>query len=400
MYAVSQLFLDAIRSSHKAYGYVEAWRNGARLTYTTSAGESATRLPLIDGSVTVDGSTPGVRRTLSVQLASEPGLWDFLAPVGTELRAFTVLDYLNDATEVIPQGVFDIDVQRIGYATNGDLKITAPDRWARIQRAQFYAPRSFSGGRIRSLISTLLLEVLPTGTTVADYGTSTATVPTQTIDRDRAGFVQDLAKSASLDVFFGRDGSPIIRDTPALNMANPVWQVDATEDGVLIDASRERNRQKTYNIVIVNGVQNDGAVPFAAQAVWDNYPASPTYAGPGAGFGALSAIPAASSAGLFGQRPTFYTSPLVVTTAQAIKAGQTILGRVTGLAAQLSLTSIANPALDDGDTILVELPPERRDLPRPVEYHLIDSLTVPLMPSKTPMSIETRSTRADDVGDS
>jgi hypothetical protein len=66
---VTAAFLEAIRGPHTAYGYVEARRAGARLSYTTSAGETATRLPLLDGSVPVDGGTPGTRRNLTASLS-------------------------------------------------------------------------------------------------------------------------------------------------------------------------------------------------------------------------------------------------------------------------------------------------------------------------------------------
>jgi hypothetical protein len=146
VWAVSAAFLEAIRGPHTAYGFVEAWRAGARLSYTTSAGETATRLPLLDGGVSVDGGTPGTRRNLSVSLAREPGLWDVLAPVGVELRAYTALEYLTGATEVVPQGVFPVDVQRVGYGPDGTLQLTAPDRWATIQAALFPTPRKIGGG--------------------------------------------------------------------------------------------------------------------------------------------------------------------------------------------------------------------------------------------------------------
>jgi hypothetical protein len=60
---------------------------------------------------------------------------------------------------------------------------------------------------------------------------------------------------------------------------------------------------------------------------------------------------------------------------------------------------VPNLALDDGDTISVRLPQERDDIPRPVEAHIIDKLTVPLVPSRYGQSLETRSTRTDSPSD-
>jgi hypothetical protein len=421
MYTVTAQFLAAIRGPHKQYGYVEAWRAGTQLTFDDGSGHQTPHLPLYTAGrneITVDSSTPGVRRTLTVTLAPQPGLWDTLAPQGTELHPYTVMEYLGGATETVPQGVFDIDVQARGYSdarvgggsggaasraggqvgggSGGGLVLTCPDRWNRIQNSRFLAPRQFGGGLIRTLIGTLLLEALPAGSSVTDRGTSTATVPSQTVDRDRDKFLQELAAAASVDVFFDRTGQPFIRDAPILS-ATPIWTTDAGATGVLLDASRERNRQKTYNMVVVHCV--NGVSLFDPVVVWDNDPSSPTFAGPGPGYGPLTAAPASTTAGPFGQRPTFYSSPLVTTDTQAVTAGRTILERVRGQAAQLTLMQVPNLALDDGDTISVRLPQERDDIPRPVEAHIIDKLTVPLVPSRYGQSLETRSTRTDSPSD-
>jgi hypothetical protein len=347
--------------------------------------------------VSVDGANPGVRRTCTLTLAAVPGLWEMLAPIGTELKVWTAIRFPSGKTEAVPQGVFPIDVQRISYGPDGSLSLTAPDGWVRVQNGRFFTPRQFGGGGdVRALISQLLQEVLPANAPITNVGSNNAPIPVLSEDKDRAGLIQKLAKAGSLDVYFDREGTPIIRDAPEMS-AQTVWDVDAGPKGVMISADRERNRQKTYNIVVVNGTKNDdGTPPFPTQYVWDANPNSPTYAGPGTGAG--DTPPPQTLAGPFGQRPTFYASPLLTSAAQAQKAGLTILQRVTGLAAQLKATAVSNPALDDGDTIRVQLPKEGRNR-RQVELHIIDSLTVPLVPSKNAQSISTRSTRADDTGD-
>jgi hypothetical protein len=398
VYPVSRGFLEAIRGPHTAYGFVEAWRAGARLSYTTSAGETATRLPLDEeggSTVAVDGGTPGTRRNLTVNLAREPGLWDVLAPTGVELRAYTVLEYLNHATEVVPQGVFPVDVQRVGYGPDGTLQLTAPDRWATIQAALFPTPRRIGGGgtTARAVITSLLTEALPPGTAVADYSTSVVTVPVQTPDEDRARTIADIATAAALDVYFDRDGTPTIRDVPRLNPDRVVWTVDSGDVGVMTGADRERNRQRTFNMIALTSDRNDGTAPFATQYVWNNDAASDSYAGPGTGAGPTP--PAATAAGPMGQRVLRMSSPVWSTAQQAITAGQARLAQTTALASQLTLEAVPNPALDDGDTITAQLPPERWGQARTVEWHLIDSLTVPLVPSKNAQTITTRSTRPD-----
>lgn len=432
MYPVSAKYLDALRAGSRQYGYVEAWRGGFQLSFTDADGRTSTRLPLNEkgqNQVVDDSTTAGPRRTLTLTLAPLPGLWDLLAPLGTELRVYTAMQFLDETLEVVPQGVFGIDVQKANYGGGGDLTLTAPDRWQQVVNAEFLTPRAASAGAsARVQIATLLSEVFPS-MGVVDTATSTATVPAQTWDRDRAKAILDLAKSASLDVGFDRTGTAYIRDLPKL-ADRAVWTVDASANGVLMTADRERNRQNTYNIVKVSSPANPaGGDLFAPVFVWDNNSASPTYAGSGSGSDV--APPALSTAGPFGQRCYFYSSPLVTTSAQAASAGAAQLAKVSGLAAQLTLTAAPNPALDDGDTILVLLPPDDPGMtadgvgvgfgvqafgaspfgqgaltdgttfhytnPQPAERHIVDKVTVSLTP-QNPQSIDTRSTAADLSG--
>ncbi|HEX8345673.1 MAG TPA: hypothetical protein VF657_13205, partial [Actinoplanes sp.] len=80
----------------------------------------------------------------------------------------------------------------------------------------------------------------------------------------------------------------------------------------------------------------------------------------------------------------------------ALAAARTILARVTGLNAQLSLEAVRNHALDALDVIQVLLPRERYDLPRAVAVHIADKVTHPLTPNGV-QRIETRATRTDEV---
>lgn len=399
MRSISSTWLAAIRSGGgQWYGYCEAWLSGTQLAMP----DGSLTLPLqSDGSndVKVDGSTPGVRRTLSLTLPQQSGLFDALSQTGVTLRPYSAIRYLNGAVESVPQGVFDWDGLSMGYASNGTIQVTGPDWWQRIANAKFLSPRQVGGGGVtaQSVIGTLLLEVLPGSVAVSDISTGSYAVPVQTEDSDRAGLIQSIAKAASLDVYFDRDGGPVIRDVPVLDEAAVVWTCDVGASGVLIGASRTRNKQGVYNMVVVSGGGASGSAPFTPQVVWDADSASPTYAGPGTGAGDVGTAPVASSAGPFGQRPTTYSSSLIGSASQAQAVGNTILGRVRGLNAQLSLTQVPHPGLDDGDTIQANLPSDTRMQTGPIEFHLIDALTHPLVPHRNAQPIATRSTQAGSV---
>lgn len=370
MRPVSADFLAALRGPHTVDISVEAWRGGAQVGGT---------LNVLDGQVTAEASTTtGPRRTLNVELAPARGLWDALAPAGTTLLAYRGVRFINGVVERVPLGMFDVDEQALTYGPGGGLTITAPDVWVRVQRARFETPRTVTGAAIPKAAA-IAAEATGLGIGVLG-GDTTTTVRQQVEERDRDGLISSLAQGVGAWIYADVDGRVVSRDVPYLSQP-PVWTIDASATGVLLDASRSRSRQRTYNVVIVTAGDTDGTPPFAPVTVADTDTASPTYVG-----------------GPFGRVPYFYASQLLTTTAQATAAGKALLRRVTGLAAQLDITSVVNPALEPGDAIEVLLPARDGDTPK-VERHLIDSVTIPLTSEGT-QSIQTRSTRPEgDVPD-
>lgn len=381
MYQVSTQYLDAVRDGGNYRVHVDAWRGGALL-------QAGRDLAVASGTVT-DDAEPGVRRQLDITLTPEPGetvqqLFDLLAPVGTELRVRSVLRYPDGvSSESVPMGVFDIDSEQMGYAPGGTLVVKASDKWVRIQRARFLAPFASNPAiTIKAQIAALIRRALGSGEPVTTTATSNAMTPKVVWDRDMDKAILDLAKSIGAWVYFDRDGVATIADLPADNSAS-VWRVAADNDGVMLDASRSRDRSKTYNTVVVNSEQVDGAALFAPVTLSDGDTTSPTYVG-----------------GPFGSVPYFYSSPLLTTTNQATQAGLSILARVKGLNAQLGLKTVRNHALDAMDAISVQLPKERWDVPLPpIEHHLVDRIVHPLTAGDS-QSVDTRSTRTDEEGGS
>lgn len=394
MYAVSSAYLPAIQNVGDYLIRCDAYRAGALV--------SGGRNLIVDGGFVTDDSAPGVRWQLDCELAPNPGatvqdLFDILAPEGTELRVRAVLFYPNRvSTETVPLGVYDITSEAMDYAPGGTLKIQADDKWSRIQRARFMRPfASTPGITVKAQITAIIRDALGSSEPVNVTATSTATVGALVWERDRDKAIIELAESIGAWVYFDRDGVATIANIPTAQV--PVWTVSAGSDGQMLGATRSRDRSKTYNIVVVNSELIDDSPLFPTQYVWDNDPDSPTYAGPGAGFGTVDDLPTPDQAGPFGQVPYFYSSPLLESDAQGIAAGQTILARVKGLNAQLGLTIARNYALDAFDAMTVQLPKVRWDVPRAVEIHTADKIVHPLVPDGT-QSIDTRSTRTDSEG--
>ena len=360
MWPVSDLFGAALRQAHTAHIQVDAWYGGDLLVED---------VPITDGQVTVN-SGQGVRRTLDVTVA-DTALWGTLDVAGVELRAYRGVRYPSGQVETVPLGVFGLDSQSIGVAPGGGIQVrSAPDRWARVQRARFeVAETSVAGSAVTSEVVRLVTEAVP-GIDYVNATTSTALVGVLVWDRDRDKAVNDLLTSISAEGFFDNEGALRLVDAPLLSQA-PVWTVDASPSGVLLDGARIRDRSRTYNVAVVFDSRTDGSVPFDPQIAEDNDPTSRTYVG-----------------GPFGRVPYFWSSPAVTTTAAAMEAATTILHRVKATNAQLNVDAVVHPGLDRGDVISVVTADGSTEL------HLVDSLTIPLTVDGA-QSITTRSSRPD-----
>ena len=371
---MSSLYGRVARNGGVQYCVVDAWRDGVAV---------ATDLGVGGGTVTDEGG----RRSLSIEIFPELGLWDLLAPIGTELRPRSVTRYPSGVTETVPMGVFVIDSQDMSYDEFGAIRITAPDKWVKIQRARFIRPQSSSLGlNVAEQIAILIKGALGLAEPVNITATTFAGMGSVVWERDRDKAIEELAQSIGATVFFDRNGVATVADVPRIG-PTAVWTVDAGESGVLLSAQRSRDRKRTYNVVVAASDKADGEAPFPPIIVWDTDVDSPTYAGP-------DPVGNPGAAGPFGVVPYFLTSPLFENGGQADAAARTALHRVIGRAAQVSVAQVPNRALDALDVIDVLLPAERYDQEQPRERHIIDKIVHPLL--NAPQSIDTRSTREDE----
>lgn len=375
MYPVTARFLDAIRRPPGIYTRVEVWFDGERVD-----GYGDDGIPVHGGNVDVD---PGkqVRRTLTgVEVDATDAMWNLLSPVGTQLRAYRGFRYLNGEVDAVPLGVFVVPNLSETYGGNWGGQIgTASDPMILVQRARFTTPRAIlPGRRVIEVIAELVSEILGPVAVMSD--SQAVTGSGLLYERDRGKAIGELAAAAAVDVFCSPDGAPTIRDTPQLADTG-VWTVDPGDDGVLYTATRERTHERTYSGVVVAADLPDGAPGFDPVEVWDEDPLSPTY-----------------YLGPFGKVPYFFTSPLVRGSGDALAVAYSLLPKVTAPRAQLTLEAECNPALADGDTITVTLPPRQRGSTRVTERHLVGPFTVPLTADGV-QHIDTASS-APDVEDS
>lgn len=375
-------YSQAIRSSGLAVYYtVDATYGGSPVTGGIGM------LPA--GGTVGDTIKPGVRRTLNLDLAPFPGLFDALAPVGT-LLTVTAHTSINEVPLVdIPMGVFDVDAEQVTEG-DGKISITAPDKWQKIVRAKFVTPQASTPGvKVTDQITYLIQGALGANEPVNVATINAAKVGTMTWDQDRAQAIIDLANGIGCWVYFDRNGLATIADVPTIG-ADADWLIDASASGVLVSLNRQRDRQRTYNVVAVTSSSTGTTAPFNTQFCWDSDPSSQTYVAPGP----WGPTPPASAASPFGMSTYYFSTPLPLDDAGARQAGGTVLSRTVGLASSVSMTALPNPALDAFDVLDVLAPRARYDLPRPLERHVADTVTHPLDVTQ-PLQIQGRSTRTD-----
>lgn len=373
MWPLSAEAQKAIRTSYSYELLVEVWNGAVR---KMNPNGSIYNLPVIDGEVSVDAGSR-VRRKLTMTTPGNDASWDLLQPTGVELKVFYGIRLPTGAVELVPLGVFGVDDESRDYGPQGTISITAPDRWARVQRAKFERIRQTSGNAVASIVD-LVQEAIP-GVPVAAYGSYTYRATRARWPSDRDDAIGQLAKAANVDVSFDPTGSLRIRNAPVLAKRQPNWRVDASVAGVQLSASRTRSRQKTYNVVLIRPSVTDGSPPFPLLSVEDRDPNSPTFVG-----------------GPFGRVPMEYSNPLIRSATQARAVGFTLLDRMKSIGAQLQLTALVNPALEDGDVVGAILP-RKIGQSIQVERHLVESCNIPLRPAA--QNITTRSTQPDDSQD-
>jgi hypothetical protein len=371
---VSNNFLQALRGSHsRVYEafVVEPGQTGVEPT--------GTAVSVLDGDVRLDLNA-AIRSHVDLMLEGT-GLFpdsadDSLAPYGNEIFVRIGLVFSSGSIEYVSQGYFRILDTVQSWAPDGPILINAQDRMAGILEARLLNPVQFASSRTYgSVVEELVEAVYPWATIEWDDSTDTSTLGRAMIaEEDRYTFLNDLITSLSKIWYWDHRGILVIKDAPPQDES--VWDVNAGQNGVLINLGREISREGVYNAVKASGEDTGTTAPVSAVA-YDNNPDSPTYYNGG-----------------FGKVPYFMASPFIKTVAQARSAAQAQLKKNLGLPYQIEFTALSNPALEPYDAVEVNM----TGVPSRTETHVVESLIIPLSPDRA-MAATTREQTTILIGD-
>ena len=378
MRAVSERFLETLRGSHTAVS-----RARVCTSFQTGTNPTGTEIAVTGGDVKAS-ATAEVRSTLDLTTTQAwPILQtDLITPYGNEIYVERGIAYGNGQREFVGLGYFRIDTPEQDETPDGPVTISAQDRWAGIVDARFLSPRQFSGAAVRgALVELLIEEVYPSAVIEWDDTALRDGLVGRTViaEESRSATLRDFITSLGKVGYFDHRGVFVIKTPPAIT-GDPAWTIDAGHDGVLVQMSRGLTREGVYNAYVATGEAGDTTAP-ARGVAYNLDPGSPTY-----------------YLGRFGPVPGFYSSPFLTTNLQATNAARALLRQQLGLPYQVDLSSIANPALEPYDVVSVRYPKRARNRSLRTETHVIDNVTIPLVPGQ-PVTLQTRQRQDDLIGD-
>lgn len=360
-YPVSANFRPYIAGSHKVV---------TAATVCDPSGNVLATLEILGGAVTIDIDRDVRRDAGSIELSDPNGTLTpltasaMLSPLsGYELRLYRGVEYSDGSTELIPLGVFlwqSVDISDDGNGLSVSLG-GLQDRSLRISAYRYVTPITVtSATAVETVITNIVQQAWPNvpianGALVATGQTVNAQAYGVEGDSDAWQDARDLADRFGYRLFFDADGELTMS---TIKTATDVASVATYGEGgelMITSLSKSWDITDTYNGVIAVG-EGSGLIYPARGVAWDDDATSPTY-----------------YLGPFGQRPRYYSSPVLVTDDQAKAAASQQLSKTLGISEALQWSQLVDPSLDVDDAITVV----RSSMGLSARYR-IDRLTIPL----------------------
>jgi hypothetical protein len=367
---VTDSFLRSIRGAHSAVfraRVLEPGLVGVNPGPLTSSGSPVDEIPLLGGDAVFDTNSD-VNGTIDIitQIDWPTSAGSLAAPYGQELYVERGVQYGDGIKEYVGLGYYRIDRVEQARATKGAIRISGSDRMANLRDGRSIAPIHFAAGTAFSVVfESIVEEILPSVVVLYDFdAVNTLISADHVLDQDRLKFLTELVTAYGKIMYFDYAGRLTVKTAPGLE--NPVWDVNAGRNGVLVSMSRQISRDGVYNGVVATG-EPVGELPPVRGVALDLNPASPTFWD-----------------GPFGKVPRFFSSSFMTNQQQCEEAAASILAASNGVPYTVSLGVVPNPALEGWDVLNVSFSDRENS-----EIHIADRITYSLSVEGS-MGIETR----------
>jgi hypothetical protein len=312
-----------------------AYRRWSRVTF--SRGGATQILEPISGSITQDARR-NARWDGRLSFAGDdliperPG--DLLTPFGTRVEVELGIELLDGSVSSVPYGSFQIATAKTNTtASQRTVDITIIDLSDNVERYRFEDALTVpSGTDLGDMINTVVTNRTGVNPGVAATGRFLGADRVFGLDSGTAPWSELLSvlDSFSLTAWYDRVGHiQVGAEVPDPTTTYPLDQL--TSLSVNYDT-------RPPNVVVARGEAQDGTPPVQAVAI-DDDPSSPTYAGTGPGTSP------------YGRSTLFFSSPLLLDTAAALSAAQTILAQNVGAGATSELLRPYDPTISAGDVV-------------------------------------------------
>lgn len=374
MYPTSAAFKSAVKTSHKVISKAAVWSNDRKLL----------DLDVVSGKVSVNANNSS-RRTCEITLHTDPEDtdlvpdtgYDFLTPFGNQLRLYRGIQFADGTEEYIPLGVFVITDVQIEDASQGvTITVRGEDKSIIVSRNKWTTTFQMLTGTLEASLTNLLQNRFPD--IEVNFPTTNVSINQIILGADSSNDpfkdAVTIAQLVGFDLFFDVNGVCTMKQFPTLDAATVVATYEEGNGGTIDTVNRNISTKETYNGVIYTVEGSQVTTPIRVE-VWDEDTTSPTY-----------------RYGVFGSVPTFITTNLISTSAEAIKAATLLLNTYIGQQEEITFTAIVDPSLDVNDVVYIKAVGSKID--RTV---IIDSMDIPLSYTEN-LSVNTRVVRV--VGDS
>jgi hypothetical protein len=365
MQTVSDRFLQALKAPHK---YVTTCT-------ITPPGGVPTTVDVEAGTLQVDASSRVRRRVNGFRIVGDSTTYELVATPGAIFHIRHGLDYGEAEDELVDAFYGEAQTSAQTFA-DGTIGLTLVDLGNWLSRCRFLTPYAPAVGTTRvAAITAVVTNAIP-GVTVLNLSSDTGTLVAARVWTDGPlGVIADLTKDGNTDGYFRPDGVFVIVDKPTTDTPY-VWSASSGAGGVLIAAERSRPTDRLYNTVVVRPSAADGSQTWTQQTAAITDTSHPRHSSK------------------IGVVPYFYASPSASSADVALSIANTILDRVLGTIETLSITSIANPALEANDSLRV-ITPRLNNEPAKIFQHFIDSFSLSL--TSGDMTMATRSQVVTDA---
>jgi hypothetical protein len=247
------------------------------------------------------------------------------------------LELLDGSVSSVPYGTYEISSARTTTSANQRVvEVGLIDVSDNIERYRFEYPfRVPSGSDLAAVINAVIINRTGFTPAVPTVGAVLGAARVFGLDVSTAPWSEllDVLSGFSRTAWYDRVGRIQVGTlTPDPGSAYALDQLTS------LSADYDT---RPPNVIVARGEPQNGTTPVQAIAI-DSDPSSPTYAGTGPGTSP------------YGRVTLFYSSPLILTLAQAQSAANTILSQNVGAGATYTLTRPYDPTITAGDVVSVD----------------------------------------------